>query len=211
MDENSFSVSGAGRARIYRVYCAEAFTNQVETSQATVGPLNVTVDAEGKTRVRDRFVVAVLSSDAVKIKLGAPVVIEGWGGDKPLAARVRMIEPSGFTKVSALGVEEQRVNVVADFVEPQVPLGDGYRVEAKIVIWEKADALKVLTIVVFRSGEGWAAFVNENGVAKRRTVALGRRTAFEIEIIDGLREGEQAIVHPPNELKDGVHIVLNQQ
>lgn len=157
------------------------------------------------------IVIDVLSSDAVKIRPGVPVVIEGWGEDKPLQAHVRMIEPSGFTKVSALGIEEQRVNVVADFVDPQVPLGDGYRVEARIVIWEKADALKVPTSAVFRSGEGWAAFVNENGRARRRDVQVGRRTAFEAEIINGLREGEQVVVHPPNELKDGARVVLNQR
>jgi HlyD family secretion protein len=152
------------------------------------------------------IVVDVLSSDAVKVKPGAAVSVEGWGGEQSLPARVRLIEPSGFTKVSALGVEEQRVNVIADFVEPHVPLGDGYRVEVKIVVWEKLDALKAPTSALFRRGEDWAAFVVENEIARLREVQAGRRTPFEAEILGGLKEGEEVIEHPPNELKDGARV-----
>jgi HlyD family secretion protein len=152
------------------------------------------------------IVVDVLSSDAVKVKPGAAVSVEGWGGEQSLPARVRLIEPSGFTKISALGVEEQRVNVIADFVEPHVPLGDGYRVEVKIVVWEKLDALKAPTSALFRRGEDWAAFVVENEIARLREVQAGRRTPFEAEILGGLKEGEEVIEHPPNELKDGARV-----
>jgi HlyD family secretion protein len=150
--------------------------------------------------------VDVLSTDAVKIKPGMPVSIEGWGGEHSLPARVRLIEPSAFTKVSALGIEEQRVNVIADFTEPHTPLGDGYRVEARIVVWETNEALKVQLNVLFRAGQNWQMFVVENGLARRRAVETGQRTDFEAEILKGLREGERVIAHPSNQLADGARV-----
>jgi HlyD family secretion protein len=148
-------------------------------------------------------VTDVLSTDAVRIQPGAPVLLEGWGGDRPLRARVRLVEPGGFTKISALGVEEQRVNVICDFVDPPGRLGDGYRVDARIVIWSGENVLKAPTSAVFRHGTGWSAFVIEGGRAKRREVEIGHRSETEVEILRGLSPGEEVILHPSNELREG--------
>jgi HlyD family secretion protein len=119
---------------------------------------------------------------------------------------VRLVEPWGFTKVSALGVEEKRVNVICDFVDPPSPLGDGFRVEARIIIWKGKGVLKIPSSALFRLGRGWAVFVNQGGRARRREVEVGRRGAFEAEIIKGLKEGEEVIPHPSNQIKDGTRI-----
>jgi HlyD family secretion protein len=157
------------------------------------------------------IVIEVLSIDAVKVKPGSSVLIEGWGGGQTLEARVRLVEPSAFTKISALGVEEQRVNVIADFSDPDAPLGDGYRVEARIVIWETNEVLKAPLSALFRSGQSWNVFVVENGLAKRREVEPRHRTDFEVEILNGLREGESVIAHPSNLVTDGVRVSADQK
>lgn len=148
----------------------------------------------------------LLSVDAVKVRAGQPVLIEHWGGDRPLQGRVRRVEPSGFLKISALGVEEQRVNVVVDFAEPGEAwrtLGDGYRVELRIVVSEGTDVLKAPTSSLFRVGESWAVFVVDGGRAQRRPVEVGRRNGLEAEILKGLAAGESVIVHPADTLQDG--------
>jgi len=151
----------------------------------------------------------LLSSEAVKVKAGDPVRIEQWGGDHPLRGKVRRVEPSGFMKVSALGVEEQRVNVVVDFEDPIEAwraLGDGYRVELRIVVWEGADVLKVPTSSLFRRGDDWAVFAVEGGRAHLRTVQLGRRNGLQAEVRQGLSAGDRVIVHPGDKLEDGVRV-----
>lgn len=176
----------------------------VEKSERVVGagaPLLILGDNS-----RLEVVIDVLSADAVKIKAGAPVLLEGWGGPQPVRARVRVIEPYAFTKVSALGVEEQRVNVVADFVDRPGPLGDGYRVEARIVVWEKDDVLKVPVSALFRNGQSWCVFVLEGGRARRREVQTGQRATDEVELLQGLQEGAEVILHPSNLLNDGVRV-----
>jgi HlyD family secretion protein len=157
---------------------------------------------------RIEIVLDVLSADAVKIKPGAPAIIENWGGPKPLRARVRMIEPYGFTKVSALGIEEQRANVIADFLDSPDGLGDGYRVDARIVIWQNADVLKVPASSLFRVGEQWSAFVVESGRARVVRVEVGHRSASEAEIIKGLDVGAQVILHPANDLNEGARVAV---
>ncbi len=152
------------------------------------------------------IVVDVLSSDAVKINPGAQVLIEDWGGAEPLEARVRVVEPSAFTKVSALGIEEQRVNVIADFLGSPGPLGDGFRVEARIVIWEGENVLKIPSSALFRQGDEWSVFVIEDGKALRRYAQVGHRSAFEVEILSGIEEGAQVILHPANEIEDGARV-----
>lgn len=152
-------------------------------------------------------VIELLSTDAVKVKPGALVLIERWGGDTALEARVRLVEPSAFTKVSALGVEEQRVNVIADFIEIAETLGDGYRVEGRIVIWESEKVLKVPSSALFRTGDGWNVFVVEKNKAYRRQVQVGQRTPFETEIVSGLENDARVIVHPSNEIADGLSVV----
>ena len=135
-------------------------------------------------------------------------MLEGWGGAKPLRARVRLVEPYGFTKVSALGVEEQRVNVIADFVDPPGRLGDAYRVEAKIVVWSREDVLKVPVSALFRHGESWAVFVIEDGRARRRAIQIGQRGSLEAEIVQGLRAGEIVVRHPSNSITDGARVTV---
>jgi HlyD family secretion protein len=153
-------------------------------------------------------VIELLSTDAVKVTPGALVILEGWGGPEPLEARVRLIEPSAFTKVSALGIEEQRVNVVADLTTPSSGLGDGYRVEGRIVVWSADDVLKVPVSSLFRRGEGWSLFVVENGEARLRDVEVGQRTSSEAEIKTGLAAGAEVIVHPSNQIADGTRVAL---
>jgi HlyD family secretion protein len=155
-------------------------------------------------------VADLLSTDAVQVSAGDPVRIEQWGGGHPLEARVRRIEPSGFMKVSALGVEEQRVNVVIDFEEPALAaraLGDGYRVEVRVVIWQEEDVLKVPVGGLFRRGEAWAVFVVENGRARLQLVELGQRNNEEGQILGGLDAGQAIVLHPPDTLADGAEVV----
>ena len=155
------------------------------------------------------IVTDLLSTDAVRVKPGARATIEQWGGGGAHAPPVRRIEPSGFTKVSALGVEEQRVNVVLEFVnegEDCAPLADGYRVEARIVLWEAPDVLLVPTTALFRDGARWAVYVASDGRARRTIIELGRQTGQESEVISGLSEGDVVIVHPGDLVRDGVRI-----
>ncbi|MBI4748238.1 MAG: efflux RND transporter periplasmic adaptor subunit [Acidobacteria bacterium] len=158
------------------------------------------------------IVIDVLSTDAVRILPGTPVTISGWGNETRLKAQVRLIEPSAFTKISALGVEEQRVNVIADFQEPQSQLGDGYRVEASIVIWENSNVAKVPASALFRVGTNWAVFVVEDGKVIRRQIEIGHRNTFEAEALNGLLPGTFVVLHPSNQLQDGTLVeVANKQ
>jgi HlyD family secretion protein len=150
--------------------------------------------------------VELLSADAARIGPGTRVVFTRWGGEQPLDGRVRVVEPTGFTKISALGVEEQRVRVIVDITSPQEQwkrLGDGYRVEASFVLWESDSALQVPASAVFRFGEGWAVFAIEDGVARRRAVQVGRRTGLAVQILDGLKDGDRVITHPDDAVQDG--------
>lgn len=153
-------------------------------------------------------VVDVLSTDAVRITPGAMMWLEGWGGPSPLRARVRRVEPYAFTKVSVLGIEEQRVNVIADFLDPPGPLGDGYRVEARIVIWERPSVVKLPLSALFRQEDKWAVFRVEGGRARVKTVEVGHRNSLEAEVLGGIDEGSEVIVHPSNELKEGGRVAV---
>lgn len=157
--------------------------------------------------------VDVLSVDAVQIAPGTKAFLEQWGGQQPLIATVRLVEPAGFTKISALGVEEQRVNVILDLDDPadrRRTLGDAFRVEARIVIWEQDDVLQVPTGALFRQRDQWAAFVRRDGQAELRIVTIGHRNSLAAEILDGLAEGEQVILHPSDKIADGTSIELRQ-
>lgn len=154
-------------------------------------------------------VVDVLSQDATRIPQGASATIERWGGKNPLRGHVRIVEPSAFTKLSALGVEEQRVNVILDMDDERelwASLGDGYRVEARISVWEGEDVLKVPASAVFRSGEAWATFVVEDDTAVVRSVELGETNGLETEVLSGLEEGEIVIAYPSDSVRDGVSV-----
>jgi HlyD family secretion protein len=156
------------------------------------------------------IVADLLSTDAVRVKVGARAFVEQWGGEKRLEARVRRIEPAGFMKISALGVEEQRVNVVLDFVDAssaaRAALGDGYRVEVRVVIWESPDVVQVPTSALFRHGEQWAVYVFEGGRARRTLVDLGHQTGQYAEVLSGLDEGARVILHPGDTLVDGARV-----
>lgn len=155
------------------------------------------------------IVVDVLTSDAVRIAPGAPARIERWGGEQALEARVRLVEPSGFTKLSALGVEEQRTNVVLDLLTPPEvwkALGDGFRVDARIVVFREADALLAPASALFREGEGWAAFVVEEGRARRRSVVAPRRGAREAMVESGLAEGETVVLYATDAISEGARV-----
>ena len=150
-----------------------------------------------------------LSTDAVKIQPGMAAIIDRWGGDHPLDARVRLVEPYGFVKISALGVEEQRVNVIlalADARRVWEALGDGYRVEARVVLWQGDAVLKVPASALFRQGDGWAVFVADAGRARLRPVTIGHQTGVEAEVLDGLAEGDIVLVHPSDSVVDGVQV-----
>jgi len=153
--------------------------------------------------------VEVLSADAVKIKPETPVLFERWGGNSTLSGKVRVVEPTGFTKISSLGVEEQRVLVIVDitsFPKSGQILGDGYRLEASFIIWEGKDVLQVPASTLFRKQDGWAVFVVKNNKTLKREVKVGQRTGLAAEILSGLAEGEEVISHPENSIKDGTRV-----
>ena len=137
---------------------------------------------------------------------GFAVDFSGWGGETSLGGRVRLVEPAGFTKISALGVEEQRVNVLIDFEDARAArkLGDRYRVEVSIIIWERAGVLKIPTSALFRVGSDWAAFAVRDGKAVQTVVRIGQRNPIEAEVVAGLAEGSEVIIHPGDSVEDGV-------
>ncbi len=154
--------------------------------------------------------VEVLSADAVRIAPGMRVLLERWGGEAPLEAAVRRVEPVGFTKVSALGVEEQRVLVIVDLVSPPEQwsrLGDGYRVEATFVLWEGDEVLQVPSSALFRAADGWRVFaLGEGGEVRARPVELGRRSGLAAQVTSGLAPGERVITHPDDRIEDGLEV-----
>jgi HlyD family secretion protein len=155
--------------------------------------------------------VDVLSADAVRIRPGGAVELQRWGGEQPLEGVVRIVEPSGFTKISALGVEEQRVWVIADIISPRElwqQLGDGYRVEAHFILWEGEDVLQLPASALFRHAGGWAAFAIRDGKARRVDVEIGHSNGLVTEVLSGIAAGEIVIVHPDDRIADGVRVDL---
>lgn len=153
-------------------------------------------------------VIDVLSTDAPKIKPGAQVLID-QSGVGPLTARVRLVEPSGFSKVSALGVEEQRVNVIADFDQPAEKLsqlGDEYRIDAKIVVWHNSKATKVPAGALFRQGQSWAVFVVQNNRAQLKTIEIGRVNSLEAEVLAGITVKDKVVNYPSDKVRNGVAV-----
>ena len=152
------------------------------------------------------IIADVLSRDAVRISPGDPVELKHWGGNYTLTGRVRLVEPSGFTKVSALGVEEQRVNVIIDLEDPpqeRLQLGDGFRVDCEVVVWEQAEVLQIPTSALFRVDGTWHVFALMDGIAKRTPVVIGQNNGRTAQIIEGLEEGRSVIIHPSDQLDDG--------
>jgi len=160
------------------------------------------------------IVADFLSHQAVQVKPGAHVLVEGWGGE-PLSGHVRLVEPKGFTKFSALGIEEQRVNIIIDFDdasrEQLGQLGHGFRVEPRIILWEGQDVLQVPTSALFRKGDSWAVFSIVDDTAVLGAVKVGRMNDREAEILDGLAEGTTVILHPSDTLEDGMSVRIRVQ
>ena len=147
--------------------------------------------------------VDILSTEAVHVRPGATMLIEDEHEADPIKARVKLIESQAVTKVSALGVEEQRINVIGDFLSKNVRFGDNFRVDVRIVVWEADDVLTVPSSALFRSNEEWNIFVVEGGKARQRAITIGHQNNEETQILDGLSEGEIVILHPPNNLVEG--------
>ncbi len=197
---NEFEIHSPITGRVLRV---------MKESSAVVAP------GESLLEIGDpqdlEIVVDVLSSDAIRIKPGQLARLEQWGGEEPLIGVVRLVEPSGFTKISALGVEEQRVNVVLDFVGSigeRESLGDGYRVEASIIVWESPETISIPTGALFRDGENWAVFVIEEKLARLKHVEVGENNGLQVQIISGLKAGDQIVQHPSDQLADGVEVEI---
>lgn len=153
--------------------------------------------------------VELLSAEAVRVRPGDRVIIERWGGEHALEGVVDRVEPLAFTKVSALGIEEQRVNVLIRLVgDPsrREGLGHGYRTYVKIVTWEDPDALTVPVSALFRDGEGWALFTVEGGRARKRSVEIGRRNASQAQLLTALAEGTAVVLYPSDSLADGMKV-----
>jgi HlyD family secretion protein len=177
----------------------------VQESEAAVQPGTPLLEMGNPLALE--VVVDVLTTDAVDIRPGAPVRIDRWGGDSAIMGHVHRVEPSAFTQLSALGVEEQRVNVIIDLDPPRsrwAALGDGYRVEASIAVWQGDDRLMVPGGAVFRQGDDWATYVVEDGRAHLRRLQLGRRNNAAVEVLGGVRKGERVVLYPTDNVSDGV-------
>jgi HlyD family secretion protein len=159
---------------------------------------------------RSEIVADFLSTDAVRIQPGDAVLIEGWGGNTPLNGHVRRVEPAGFMKVSALGVEEQRVNVLIDFDDPSAAtrLGDGYRVEVRVVVWRENDVVKVPVGALFRRGNDWASFLIDGEQVRMQPVELGQRNDVDAQVLKGLSPQQTVVLHPPDTLTDGTRVTV---
>lgn len=154
-------------------------------------------------------VVDFLSIDAVRIKSGQDVVIEEWGGESFLRGVVKKVEPFGYTKVSSLGIEEQRVDVIIDLIDPKeqwASLGHGYQVESKVILWQDENVLKLPITSLFRENADWAVFIVKDSRALLKKVQIGKKNAFEAQVLSGLEQSEQVILHPSNQIKNGVLI-----
>ncbi len=159
---------------------------------------------------KDLEIVAdYLSSDAVSITEGQRVIIDNWGGSEPLDGVVRRVEPYGFTKVSALGIDEQRVNVIIDLTSPEdtwEKLGHGYQVETQVVLWRRDDALTIPLTALFRDGDNWSVFLAAEGRAQLKHVQVGRRNGLVAEIVSGAQAGDRVVAHPSDRVVDGIKI-----
>jgi len=190
-----FNIRSPVAGRILRIQDASERVVAAGTPLLTLGDLS-----------KLEVVIELLSSEATQVKPGMPVILDGWGGNQPLNAKVRRVEPYAFTKVSALGIEEKRTNVVADFVDAPQALGDGYRVSAHIIVWAAEEITKVPASALFRCDDGWCTFIVESSRAQRRAVKIGHRNAQEAEVLEGVIAGETVIRHPGNQLAEGVRV-----
>jgi HlyD family secretion protein len=183
----------------------------LERVRESAGPVNAgdPLVRIGRTDALE-VVVELLSTDAVRITPGAPAEVVGWGGEEALPARVRRIEPSAFTETSALGIEEQRVNVILDFADPAAAgerLGHGYRVQARIAVWQRDDVVRVPIGALFRDGDGnWAVYRAQNGRARLTTLRIGRTNDVVAQVESGLSPGDTVILYPGDDVADAVRV-----
>ncbi|MBT8116648.1 MAG: HlyD family efflux transporter periplasmic adaptor subunit [Gammaproteobacteria bacterium] len=206
-----FSIAGNGEAATETVAIKAPINSRVlQIHHKSEGVL---VTGEPLLEIGDpaalEVAVDVLSADAVRIRPGTRVQLLRWGGPQSLDAVVRTVEPTGFTHISALGVEEQRVWVIADLVSPRKhweQLGDGYRVEAHFILWEAEDVLQIPTSALFRQDGSWAVFVIDAGKARLTPVSTGQDNGLITEVLDGLAEGAWVILHPDDRIEDGVRV-----
>ncbi len=210
-DEATPPPAGAGNGNGWTFHIRSPITGRVlrvlQESSAVVTPGTPLIELGDPDDLEVE--IDVLSSDAVKIKPGASVIFEHWGGPEALHGRVRLVEPSGFTKISTLGVEEQRVYVIVDLTDPievRQALGDGFRVEARIVVDEADDVLVVPASSLYRTGDEWAIFVVRHGRAIETEVKVGRQNGLFAEIREGVEEGDQVILHPSDQIVDGIRV-----
>ena len=200
---NAFRIISPIDGRVLRIYQEDA---AVVTPGAELLQIGDPQDLEME--------IDVLSTDAVRIRSGARVIVEHWGGEEPLLGIVRVVEPAAFLKVSALGVEEKRVNVIADFVDLEKSngaLGDGFRIEARIVVDRtNPDALLVPSGTLFRQRDAWHVYRVIDGVAQRQSVEVGLSNGLQTEILAGLDVGDELVLHPTDRVRDGVMVTPNQ-
>jgi len=178
---------------------------QSETTLPSGAPIMEIGNIENDLEV----VVDLLSTDAVQVSVGDPVIISDWGGGTELAGEVIRVDPFGITRFSALGVEEQRVNAVIEFTNPTdhyTGLGHGFRVEARIIVWQAEDILIVPSSALFRSGDAWAVFVVADDAADLRLVEIGPNNGIQAQVTGGLSEGDQVILYPSSGLSDGMRV-----
>jgi len=195
-DQQAISLTAPVSGRILRVMQESEITLSAGTPILEIG--NISTDLE--------IVAELLSTDAVQVSEGDRVMITNWGGSYPLTGRVERIEPWGFTKFSALGVEEQRVKVIISFIDPlerRKSLGHGYRLETQIIIWEGKKVLAIPSSAIFREKGGWAVFTVEDGRARMRIVEVGRTNGTRAQILGGIRAGEKIILYPGPSIVDG--------
>ncbi len=183
--------------------------NVLEKSEVTVSAGTPLVEV-GDVKEDLEVVIELLSTDAVRIAVGQKVIIDNWGGTTPLLGSVSRIDPYGFTKYSALGVEEQRVKVIVQFAEPlpkDLQLGHGFRVDALIVLHENKDVLKAPASALFREKSDWAVFIVNNGVAQLRKVKIGHNNGLEAVVLEGLQADDLVILYPASNLVDGMNVI----
>jgi HlyD family secretion protein len=201
------SVPGGGRRVTIRAPADGVVLKRYRDSEGSVGVGEPLLEIGDPSHLE--VVVPVLSRDAVRIDTGAHTTIEQWGG-APLSGRVTRVDPSAFTALSALGVPEQRVQVVTSLDDPAravaLGLGDGFRADVHIVVWEQSGLVKVPTNCLVRRGTGWVVYVAADGRARERTVAVGQIAGLEAQVLDGLQPGDRVVVHPPDTLRDGARI-----
>jgi HlyD family secretion protein len=195
-----FEIHSPIAGRVLRVFEESSTVVAVGTPLIELGdPQNLEIEID------------VLSTDAVRIKPGAELTIDFWGGQMPLQGYVRVIEPGAFTKVSSLGVEEQRVNIIADFNEPPErteALGDAYRIEARITVEEISDALLIPNSALFRHQRRWHVLRIVNGKAAMQPVVIGLQNEEVSQVLEGLQVGDQVIVYPSDDIQPGAAVQM---